>query len=348
MLDRVADLRSDTVTRPTEAMRRAMAMAPVGDDVYGEDPSVNELEALAAEIVGKEAALFVPSGTMANLIALLVHTNPGDEVILGQDSHCMRFEAGGGAAIAGVQYHVIPGDGRFSAEQVEARIRQQTLHSPGTALVWLENTHNMGGGKVFPLHDVRMISELCHERGIAAHLDGARVFNAAIATGVAVRDIAAEVDSLSFCLSKGLGAPMGSVLCGSADLHRRAHRFRKRLGGAMRQAGIAAAAGIYALENHVGRLVEDHVHAARLAHGLSKLPGIEVRSEAVETNIIMARVRPGWGTAEQLEAGCREQGVLFHALDETRLRLVTHLDVGGREVDRAVEIMRRQLSAQRG
>ena len=348
MLDRVIDLRSDTVTRPTEAMRQAMSMAPVGDDVYGEDPSVNELESLAAEITGKEAALFVPSGTMANLISCLVHATPGEEVILGQDSHCLLFEAGGGAAIAGAQYSVIPGDGRFNALQVESRIRNRTIHSPGTSLVWLENTHNMGGGKVFHLRDIRQISELCRGRGIPVHLDGARVFNAAVATGMAVRDIAESVDTLSFCLSKGLGAPVGSVLCGSSEFHTKAHRIRKRLGGAMRQAGIVAAAGVYALENHVGRLVEDHVHAARLAHGMSKVPGLEVRSEGVETNIVMARIRPGWGKAEQLEAGCREQGVLFHALDEHRLRLVTHLDVGSREVDRAIEIVRRRLSAQRG
>jgi threonine aldolase len=347
MLDTLVDLRSDTVTRPTDGMRHVLSMAPVGDDVYGEDPSVNELEALAAEIVGKEAALFVPSGTMANLISLMLHTRPGDEVVLGQDSHCMRFEAGGGAAIAGAQFNVVPGDGRFTADQVRARLREQTLHSPGTVLIWIENTHNLSGGRVFPLHDIRKISELARERGIALHMDGARIFNAAIATGVAVRDIAADVGSLSFCLSKGLGAPVGSVLCGSADFRRRAHRLRKRLGGAMRQAGILAAAGIYALQNHVGRMIEDHVLAVKLARGLAEIPGLEVDAEAVETNIVMAKIRPGWGTPTELETRCREQGVLFHSVDDERMRLVTHLDVDARAIDRAVETIHRELSPRR-
>ena len=212
MLDRVIDLRSDTVTRPSPAMRAAMARAPVGDDVYGEDPTVNELEAAAAAATGKEAALLLPSGTMANLVAQLVHVRPGDEVILGEGSHCMRFEAGGGASIAGAQYRVVPGRGLFTAEEVRERLVAADLHRPGTALVWIEDTHNMGGGLVFPRDEIRRIGELCSEHGAALHIDGARIFNAAAASNETVRDIVEPACTVSFCLSKGLGAPVGSML----------------------------------------------------------------------------------------------------------------------------------------
>jgi threonine aldolase len=347
MLERVIDLRSDTVTRPSEAMREAMVLAPVGDDVYGEDPTVNELEAFSAELVGKEAAILVPSGSMANLIAQLAHARRGDEVVLGQDSHCMLFEAGAGAAIAGVQYEVIPGDGRFTAEQVEERLRERSLASPGTGLVWIENTHNMGGGLVFALAEVRRIAVFCRSRRVPLHMDGARVWNAGVAGGVGVREIAAEVDSLSFCLSKGLGAPVGSVLCGSAEFVAQARHLRKRLGGAMRQAGIIAAAGLYALQHNVDRLFQDHFNAKRLAGGLGNVTGIEVKAKSVETNIVMATVRSGWGTAAGLEAASREKGVLFHSLDKARIRLVTHLDVSTADIDRAVAVIKASLTEQR-
>jgi threonine aldolase len=347
MLERVIDLRSDTVTRPTEAMRRAMTLAPVGDDVYGEDPSVNELEVYAAELVGKEAALFVPSGTMANLVAQMAHCERGDEVVLGAGCHCMLYEVGGGAALAGVQYHVIPGDGRFTAEQAEEVLAERSLHGPGTGLVWIENTHNMGGGLVFPLAEIRRIAVLCRSRAVPLHMDGARVFNAGVAGGVGVREIAAEVDSLSLCLSKGLGAPVGSLLCGSVETIGRARRLRKRLGGGMRQAGIVAAAGLWALQHHVERLHQDHFNAKRLAGGLANVAGVEVDAGAVETNIVIARVGAGWGTAPELQAAAREKGVLFHALDRTRVRLVTHLDVGTPEIDRAIQVLRATLTEQR-
>jgi threonine aldolase len=347
MLDRVIDLRSDTVTRPSEAMRETMALAPVGDDVYGEDPTVNELEAFAADLTGKEASIFVPSGSMANLIAQLVHTERGDMVILGEKSHCMLFEAGAGAAIAGVQYHVVPGDGRFTAESIEEELVEQTLHGPGTGLVWVENTHNMGGGLVFPLAEIRRIAVLCRSRRIPLHMDGARVFNAGVAGGVGVREIAAEVDSLSFCLSKGLGAPVGSMVCGSTELIEKSRRIRKQLGGGMRQAGIVAAAGLYALQNNVDRLYQDHFNAKRLAGGLANISGVEVSPKAVETNIVMATIKSGWGTAAALAAASREKGVLFHALDKQTVRLVTHLDVSTADIDRAVKVLKASLTEQR-
>ncbi len=347
MLDRVIDLRSDTVTRPSEAMREAMALAPVGDDVYGEDPTINELEAFAAEMVGKEASLFVPSGTQANLISQIVSGQRGDEVILGHDSHCMLFEAGGGAAVAGVQYHVIPGDGRFTAEQLEERLREKTLHNPGTGMVWIENTHNMAGGLVFSLAEIRRIAVLCRSRRVPLHMDGARVWNAGVAGGVGIREIAAEVDSLSFCISKGLGAPVGSMLCGSAEFISQARRVRKMLGGGMRQAGIIAAAGLYALRHNVERLFQDHFNAKRLAGGLANVGGIQINAKSVETNIVMAKVLSGWSTAASLEAACREKGVLFHALDKHKIRLVTHLDVSTNDIDRAVKVIKASLTEQR-
>lgn len=347
MLDRVIDLRSDTVTRPSEPMRETMALAPVGDDVYGEDPTVNELEAFTADLVGKEASLFVPSGSMANLIAQLVHAKPGDVVILGQGSHCMHYEAGSGAAFAGVQYLVVPGDGRFTAESIEEELEEETTHTPGTGLVWLENTHNMGGGLVFPLAEIRRIAVLCRSRRIPVHMDGARVFNAGVAGGVGVREIAAEVDSLSFCLSKGLGAPVGSLICGSSEFIEKARRVRKQLGGGMRQAGIIAAAGLYALQNNVDRLYQDHFNAKRLAGGLANLAGIEVSPKSVETNIVLASIKSGWGSGAALSAAAREKGVLFHPIDKRTIRLVTHLDVSTTDIDRAVQVLKASLTEQR-
>ncbi|MBP7146376.1 MAG: low-specificity L-threonine aldolase [Acidobacteria bacterium] len=337
----VIDLRSDTVTRPSAAMREAMLAAPVGDDVFGEDPTINELEALAAELMGHEAALFVPSGSMANLIAQLVHTRRGDEVIIGEDSHCLLHEVGAGAALAGVQYDVVAGSPLISAEKVAERIKVPSFHTPGTGLVWIENTHNMGGGLVYPLEEVRRIAALCRERGLPLHIDGARVFNAACALGVPPRDIAALGDSVSFCLSKGLGAPVGSVLCGSREFRVKAHRFRKMLGGGMRQAGILAAAGIFALRHNVARLAEDHALARRAAEGLRGSDGIDLDPASVVTNIVIGRVT--CGPAERIEQRCAARGVLVLALEGNRLRLVTHLDVDRAGVDRAVAVIREEL-----
>lgn len=333
------DLRSDTVTQPSPGMREAMARAAVGDDVWNEDPTVAELEALAAECTGQEAGLFVPSGSMANLIAQLVHAGRGDEVICGQDAHCMRDEVGAGAAIAGVQYAWIPGDGRFTAEDVAERIRPRTFHTPGTALVWIENTHNRGGGTIFPPGEIARIAALCRERGLPLHLDGARVFNAAVALGIPVREITRPFDSLSFCLSKALGAPVGSVLCGSAAFRAAAHRFRKMLGGGMRQVGIVAAAGLYALRHNVDRIAEDHANARRLATALAAVPGLDVDPAKVETNIVMVGV-PG---ARRLVERLAERGVLAWAPDDRRIRFVTHLDIDAAAIDRACVIVREVL-----
>ncbi|NMC70613.1 MAG: low-specificity L-threonine aldolase [Myxococcales bacterium] len=336
------DLRSDTVTLPSPAMREAMARAAVGDDVWNEDPTVAELEALAAELTGKPAGLFVPSGSMANLIAQLVHAGRGDEVICGQDTHCMHDEVGAGAALAGVQYAWIPGDGRFTAEQVAERIRPRTFHTPGTALVWIENTHNRGGGTIFPPDEVSRIAALCRARGLPLHLDGARIFHAAVARGVPVRELTRPFDSLSFCLSKALGAPAGSVLCGSREFRTAAHRFRKMLGGGMRQVGILAAAGLYALRHNVDRIAEDHANARRLATALAAVPGLAVDPARVETNIVMAGVP---GAAGKLVERLAERGVLAWAPDDRRIRFVTHLDVDAAAIDRAAAVVREVLAA---
>lgn len=340
--DKAIDLRSDTVTRPSDDMRAAMAEALVGDDVYDEDPTINALQAISAEVVGKQAALFVPSGSQANAIAQLVHVTAGEEVIVGQGSHCMRYEAGAGASLAGAQYSVVPGNGLFTLEDVQERLSVQTLHNPGTCLVWMENTHNMGGGIVFPMEEMKKISALCAERSIPVHMDGARIFNAAVATSIPVNEWAQQADSISFCLSKGLGAPVGSLLCGSAGFIEKARRMRKRLGGAMRQAGILAAAGIFALKHNVDRLADDHENARMLAGRLDAAEGIEVKMDSVQTNIVMADVTAM--SASEFAARCRELGVLFHPMGERRLRLVTHLDVTAEMVDEAARRMEQVLA----
>lgn len=331
------DLRSDTVTLPSPAMREAMAAAPVGDDVFSEDPTVNALEELAAELTGKEAGLFVPSGCMANLIAQMVHVRRGDEVVLGAGAHTVLHEVGAGAAIAGVQYSVIPGNGLFTADQVEERVKAPTFHTPGTGLIWIENSQNAGGGLIFPQPEVEKIAAVCRRHGLPLHLDGARMFNVAVASGKSAAEIAAPFDSLSFCLSKGLGAPVGSVLCGTKPFRVAAHRLRKMLGGGMRQAGIVAAAGLYALRHNVERLAEDHARARRLAHALAPSPHLRVDPAAVQTNIVVARLPAG--EAEELVARCERRGVRFLDLDRRRVRLVTHLDVDGPGIERAAKVI---------
>lgn len=282
------DLRSDTVSWPTPAMRAAMASAEVGDDVWGDDPTVNRLQAMAADRMGKEAALFVPSGTMANLAAALAHCGRGDELILGDQSHTFRYEAGGVAVLGGIHPHPLPNqpDGTIRLDDVEAAVRPDNPHFPASRAVFLENTHNMCGGRAIPPRYFAAVRALADQHCLLVHLDGARVFNAAAALGCPVTDLTCHVDSVSFCLSKGLCAPVGSLLCGSADFIYRARRARKVLGGGMRQAGILAAAGIVALEQMVDRLVEDHANAKRLAKGLALIPGVEIEPDAVETNLI--------------------------------------------------------------
>ena len=331
----VIDLRSDTVTRPTAAMREAMARAEVGDDVYGEDPTVLRLEARCAELLGKEAALFVASGTMANQVALGVLARGGDEVICESGAHCFSFEGGALAALWGVQARAVPGDrGVLDPAAVEAAVRPQDDHYPRTRAVAIENTHNRGGGRAWPLAAVRAVAEVTTRRGLALYMDGARLLNAVVATGVSARDYAAPTTLVSLCFSKGLGAPVGSALAGPRELVREARRLRKRLGGGMRQAGILAAAALHALDHHVARLAEDHLHARQLAQLLADRAGAEIVFP-VETNLVFAAF-PGRRAAE-LAVRLRAGGVLCNPEGSRPdvLRLVTHLDVSAADIEEA-------------
>ena len=331
------DLRSDTVTRPSAAMRKAMEQAEVGDDVYGEDPTVNRLEALAARMLGKEASLLVPSGTMSNLLSLLSHCARGDEYIAGQDAHIYRWEGGGGAIFGGIQPQPLDfeADGTLDLAKVSRAVKSPDHHHAVTRLLCLENTQ---GGRVLPLDYLDRAHACARSHGLALHLDGARVFNAAVDLGVPVTQIAAHFDSVSVCLSKGLGAPVGSVLCGSAELIGKAHRWRKVAGGGMRQSGILAAAGIYALENNIQRLAEDHRNARLLADGLAQIEGLIV--SPANTNILF--VTPPAGSADRLREALAAEGILLGGGDQ--LRLVTHLDVTEEDAERTVEAFRRFYS----
>jgi len=329
------DLRSDTVTRPSTAMREAMAHAEVGDDVYGEDPTVNRLQARAAELLGKEAALFVPSGTMANQIALRALSEPGDAAIAARDAHMVLYESGGAAALAGVQLVEIGADGSFSPEELRAAVYPADDHFPRTRVLLVENTHNRSGGRVFPFAQLALVAEAARALGLRMHMDGARLFNAEAATGIAAARWAELFDTVSFCLSKGLGAPVGSLVAGSRALIERAHRFRKQQGGGMRQAGILAAAGLFALEQNVKRLGDDHTHARRLAAGLAEIPGMVVPA-APETNIVIFRR----ANAAAWSAALRARGVLANPVASNALRAVTHLDVSSADIDAALAIMR--------
>jgi len=340
------DLRSDTVTKPTPAMRAVMAEAEVGDDVYGEDPTVNRLEAMAAELLGKEAALFVPTGVMGNQLAIRLHTRPGDEVIVESTSHLIRYEGGSASSLSGVQLCCVPGDrGRLSPESVEAAIRPRDLHNPPTTLVCLEQTHNAGGGSVYPLETIHRVTEVVRAYGLALHLDGARLFNAAVKTGVSAADYARPFDTVSFCLSKGLGAPVGSIVVSDAARVLKLRRLRKVFGGGMRQVGILAAAGVYALEHHIPRLAEDHVNAHHLATLLQDIPGVVVDVKAVETNMVMFQVPHSSKSTAMLLADCREAGVLLNAVGDRAFRVVTHLDVTRDDMVAASRIFLRVFSA---
>jgi threonine aldolase len=334
------DLRSDTVTKPTLEMREAMARAEVGDDVYGEDPTVRALEERVAHLLGKEAALFVPSGTMANQIALAVQTRPGDEVLIGEGAHCEAFEGGAGAALAGVQFHTIGEGGLFAAGDVAAAIHPDNHHFAPTTLCTVENTHNRSGGRCFALSECEDIGTVAHKHGLKLHLDGARLLNAACALGRSARALAAPFDSVSLCLSKGLGAPVGSLISGSRDFVHRAQRRRKMMGGGMRQSGILAAAGLWALEHHVERLAEDHQNARRFAEALMAATGIDLDLATVETNIVVWGLKPEVPfDAAELVQRARAQGVLLNSISARRLRAVTHLDASSEACLRGAEIL---------
>ncbi len=338
------DLRSDTVTKPTEGMRQAMATAEVGDDVLGEDPTVNLLQDKMASLLGKEAGLFVPSGTMANQVAIKTHIQPGDEIIINQDAHIYYYECGATAVISGGQFHCLPGEcGILLAEAIEAAIRPSDIHQPPSRLVCLENTHNRGGGSTYTVEQTRSIANLTSHHHIKVHLDGARLFNAALANHTTVDDFANQVDSVSICFSKALGAPVGSVLCGPADFIDEARRYRKMLGGGMRQVGILAAACLYAIDNHVDRLVEDHDNARKLALGLAQISGIQINPHSVVTNIVLFDVAETGVAADLLAERLKAEGVLTIPFGPTTIRAVTHMDVSAAEIDKALEIIARFL-----
>ena len=342
------DLRSDTLTLPTPAMRAAMARAEVGDDVYGEDPTVNRLQEMAAVMMGKEAGLFVPSGTMGNLAAVLAHCRRGDEVIVGDKAHTFLYEAGGVSALGGVHSHQLPNqpDGSLKMEDIEAAIRPDDAHFPITRLICLENTHNRCGGTYQTVEYARAVGEFAHSRGLLVHLDGARIFNAAVAQGVKAKDLAAPVDTVTFCLSKGLCAPVGSVLCGAREFIAKAHRIRKQLGGGMRQAGILAAAGIVALETMVDRLGEDHARARKLVEGLRTVPGLVLDEGAPATNMVFLALADSVPfTGKEVVDKMKARGVLIGAFGERRFRLVTHYWIDDQGVEKAIAVFRVALAA---
>ncbi|GAC1505676.1 MAG: low-specificity L-threonine aldolase [Candidatus Dormibacteraceae bacterium] len=339
------DLRSDTVTMPTPGMRRAMATAPLGDDVFGDDPMVNQLEEVAAARLGKKAAVFVPSGTMGNVVGVAVSTRLGEEMIADAESHVFLYEGAGAASLAGVQIRpVATASGVMTPAQIEAAIRPRNdVHQPITAAITFEDTHNVHGGVVWPLDDLRAAYETAQAHGLRVHLDGARIFNASIATGVGVADIAACGDSVTFCLSKGLACPAGSVFCGSAEAVEQARRWRKKLGGAMRQAGVLAATGLIALDTMVDRLAEDHANARTLAEGLSELPGITCDLSRVQTNLVYFNLKGMTGAS--FEDECRKRGLLGGATDVHRVRFVTHYGITAGDIQSTLKICEEVMSS---
>ncbi|MBX7247351.1 MAG: low-specificity L-threonine aldolase [Candidatus Sumerlaeaceae bacterium] len=337
MTNAIIDLRSDTVTRPTPAMRAAMAAAEVGDDIYGDDPTVNRLQARFAEMCGMEDSLFVPTGTMANQIALKCHTSHGDEVICDANSHILHYETGAPAALSGLSVCGLPGvRGIYSVEEMVDAIRPDNIHCPQTRLVVAENTHNRGGGSVWPLDLLGEMKVAAHSRGLKFHLDGARIYNAVVATGHGLADYAKNFDTMTCCFSKGLGAPVGSIIAGPRDFIQKARRYRKMFGGAMRQSGILAAAAEYALDHHIGRLADDHANAELLTKLLGECAELEVE-QGLPTNMSYFTVRAGADAAMRLQSACREKGLLFNHVGKGRCRAVTHLDIGESEIRRGAE-----------
>ncbi len=344
MPETTIDLRSDTVTKPTPAMRAAIEAAEVGDDVLGEDPTVNRLQERVAALLGKESALFVPSGTMSNQICIKAHTQPGDEMLCEVTCHVYNFEAGGPAVLSGVTCRTIEGDyGILDISQLEDKIRPTNDHLVRTRLLALENTHNRGGGRVYPLDKIQAISAWAHKNGLIMHLDGARLWNAIVATGIPAAEWAKHFDSVSVCFSKGLGAPIGSALAGTREFVARARRIRKLFGGGMRQAGIAAAGALFALENHVDRLAEDHRNARMIARAIADTPGLGLDPPEVETNLIWVEVDPDLGTAQEVAATLKQRGILVQSAGPQRIRACTHLDVSAAQAERAAETIRQAV-----
>ncbi|MEL7644042.1 MAG: low-specificity L-threonine aldolase [bacterium] len=344
----IIDMRSDTVTVPTPAMRAAMANAEVGDDVYGEDPTVNRLEELSAHMMGKEAGLFVPSGTMGNLTAVLTHCTRGDEAIMGHLGHTFLFEAGGVAALGGVMPHTIPNqpDGSLKLEDIQDAVRSEDVHYPPSRLVILENTHNRAGGTVLGVDYTAQVAEVAHRNGLKLHIDGARIFNAAAALGIKAEALVKDADSVTFCLSKALCAPVGSVLCGSGEFIHRARKLRKQLGGGMRQAGILAAAGIVALQEMVPLLPDDHRRAHLLAQGLKSVPGLVVETDPPQTNMVFTRLDDASPlTGSELVMLAAEKGLRFGMVGERRFRMVLHHWIDDAAVTKAVDVLNSILNS---
>ncbi len=337
------DLRSDTITNPTEEMRRAMYEAEVGDDVYGEDPTVNRLQEKSAEIMGKEAAMYVASGTMGNQAAILTHTRPGTEVIMEANAHIYYYEAGAASAFAGIQPRPLPGHkGALLPEQVESAIRPDDVHLPPTSLICLENTHNRAGGKVVPLENMKAIYDLARRHDLPVHLDGARIFNASIASGIPVQDFTACTTSVQFCFSKGLGAPVGSIIVGPAEFIEEAKRWRKRLGGGMRQAGVIASACLVALETMIDRLADDHANARLLAEGLDGIKGLGFDPAEVETNIII--VRPTTMSPTRFSEELKKRNILVSVMEPDMIRLTTSREADRRDMETTIKAVQDILS----
>ena len=335
---RFVDLRSDTMTQPTDAMRRAMAEAQVGDDVFGEDPTINRLEEMAADRLGKESALFVASGTMANLVSLLAHCGRGDEMILGSYAHTFLSEQGGSAALAGIHPRTLPNqpDGKLDLDDIDVAIRGDNIHFPRTRLIILENTHNGCNGYPLDADYMQAVSHIARHHKLKIHVDGARIFNAAVALNVKPRDLVAVTDSVSFCLSKGLAAPVGSLICGTQDFINEARRARKLVGGGMRQAGVLAAAGIVALNEMVDRLADDHANARKLAEGLANMEGVDIDPNSIKTNIVYFEITRENLTAFELESRLHEKGIKILAFGPRRLRAVTHYHISSEDIDIAL------------
>ena len=341
MPESIIDLRSDTMTKPTVAMRQAMANAEVGDDTFGEDPTVNRLQEKLAAMLGKEAAVYVPSGSMSNQIGVRVHCGPGDEFLCEAGCHIYNYEQGAFAQLSGVVGRTVEGEyGVLRVEQLVDLIRPENIHLVHTKLVCLENTHNRGGGRVLPYDEVERISQWARKNGVAMHLDGARLFNAQVATGIKAAEWAKHFDTVSVCFSKGLGAPVGSALVGTREAMNRALRHRKLFGGTMRQAGVIAAGALYALENHIDRLAEDHANAKRLAAAIREIDGLELRPAEIDTNLVIYRVDPRLGAAPDFSARLKRRGLLISAFGGQMMRAVTYLGISPADIDRAAEILR--------